>query len=220
MVSDLGNIVHIRDTTTRKANIWNLEAVLRELDQQNWKFTKITDLHERLIHEMRLIVAMCDMLSQFNFSIFFSEILKSIVNAPDILKSHLIDKPESIDSYLSHISLFIKNLRLLKETPFKDTLQIGSDRKKPPIQSTMAIVEEEENDSQDMDEDPQNEMVPEYNMPGDAMSFCTRAISRFELRLFGLGVSESLEKEVLGLIGKARSRERLSRMYEGWMPWI
>jgi phosphatidylinositol kinase/protein kinase (PI-3 family) len=214
-------LYYLRDVTTRSTNIWNLEKLLKELDQKTSKFASIEVFHERFMQEIGLILSICDSLVHFNLSQFLNEILKSIINAPTTLAKYLSsNKAESIDSYFSQITLLIENLRLLKETSFQYTLQIGPDRKKKSVETSLTITEEEEGNSQDIGDVPKNEMVAEYNDSVDASAFCTRILNRFELRLFGIGMGDSIETEVLELISKAQSRERLSRMYEGWMPWI
>lgn len=199
------------------ANIWNL----KEKDNQRSLTSLIAQLNKTFILEFSNLFKLCSSIVNCPLSKIFADdiasLLSSVSDLEDYAKNVKDCQPHALEAYASYLVDIKYKFDKVKKLAFSDNA--GSSTASSQLSKLILNIEEEKDNYDDYNMESKNQEVDEYNVLDDSLTFCNRVVDRFESRLFGYG-ERSLEQEVEDLIQKARSRERLANMYEGWMPWI
>ena len=217
-------MAHNRKTSTNSANIWNIDMILKEIDKGSSR-DLIAKLHDRLVNELGGLLRICSVLVNCPLlsKLFIDKIdsmLKTISKLTETLKDLLNKEKHLLETYLSGLKNIKTSIATVKQMAFNDDDLVGAAVSESIAQfSNLSIKTEGDQEEDDLNGESKNQEIEEFNLSDDCLTFSNKAIGRFEWRLFGLGNQDS-EDEITELICKARDRERLAKMYEGWMPWI
>lgn len=210
---DIDRIIKNQNPT----NVWNLKAK----NSKETQFSLIAQLNHNFLSEFSYLFKLCLAIVQWPFSKIFTENIASLLKAAQNLEDYSKQTPDShansLETYKSHLMDIHEIFSKIKKMASSDTA--GGSETNSQISLLRLNIEEERDNDDDYNIESKNQEVDEYNVLDDSITFCNRVIDRLESRLFGYG-ERSCEQEVEDLMQKARSRERLATMYEGWMPWI
>lgn len=175
----------------------------------------VRDLNNQFLSKFNSLLKICGAMVQYPVPKSLRSDIESLLQLVKRLQ-----ESNTYENYILVVADIIEQLAQLKVVASKDITASANSSEANEQMSTLSMsVEEEKDFDYDHNIESKNQEVDEFNVLDDSLTFCNRVIDRFESRLFGFG-EKSIEQQVEELIYKARSRERLAVMYEGWMPWI